>query len=189
MDSALDFLEENNAITEDDEEVVDEIDIFEIYEDSPDIEIPYDLIAKLEQQEIEAQMNKKTPQAVLNKETIKEAVKKWQHHENDYGSAEVQIAAISERVKYLTRHLLSNTHDNSAKRSLDLMVNQRRKLLNYLYDNNRTKADQLIKELGIRFRPPGRAWDKETRYGAFKNTKNPIAKIKASAKAAKANAE
>jgi small subunit ribosomal protein S15 len=127
-------------------------------------------------------MNKKTPQAVINNGIIKEAVKKWQHHDNDYGSAEVQIAALSERVKYLTRHLLSNTHDNSAKRSLDLIVNQRRKLLNYLYDNNRPKADELIRELGIRFRPPGRAWDKEARYGAFKNTKSAIGKLKLAAR-------
>ena len=152
-----------------------EFDIFEIYEESPDIDIPYDLIAKLEQDEIDAQINKKTPQSVVNSNTIKEAIQKWKLHENDSGSPEVQIVSLSLRVQYLTRHLLTNHKDVAAKRGLMAIVNQRRKLLNYLYEQDRSKAEALIKEQGIRFKPPGRLWDKEAKYGAFKNTKNPLA--------------
>lgn len=171
MDSALDFLEENAT-----NEAADEYDLFEIYEDSPDIEIPYDLIAKLEQDEINAQINKKPSLASQNEAAIKNAIQKWKLHEKDSGSAEVQIVTLSEKVQYLTRHLLKNNKDVAAKRGLTAIVNQRRKLLNYLYESDRSKADSLIEELGIRFKPPGRLWDKEAKYGAFKNTKSPAAK-------------
>jgi hypothetical protein len=51
------------------------------------------------------------------------------------------------------------------------MVTTRRKFLNYLFLHNNEKALEMVKELKIRFRPPGRQWDKEAKYGAFKNTK------------------
>lgn len=57
------------------------------------------------------------------------------------------------------------------------MVNTRRKFLNYLYLHDSAKALEMVKELKIRFRPPGRMWDKEAKYGAFKNTKT-VFKVK-----------
>lgn len=156
----------------------DDFDLFEIYEDSPDVEIPYDLIAKLEQKEIEDRMNKPVAQGVINLQNMKEAASKWQHHEKDCGSTEVQVARLQERVKYLTTHLLQNPKDVNAKRGLNLIVNQRRKLLNFLYETNKPKAEEMVSQLGIRFRAPGRLWDKESKYGAFKNTKSKWQKIR-----------
>ena len=86
---------------------------------------------------------------------------------------------IIERVKYLTSHLLKNKHDHAAKRGLDAVVNKRRRLLNYLFETNKSKAEEMITQLNIRFRPPGRLWDKNAKYGTFTNTKSKWEKIRA----------
>ncbi len=64
-------------------------------------------------------------------------------------------------------------------RGLDALVNQRRSFLNYLYKTHPVRAEALVADLGIRFRPPGQLWDKETKYRAFKNTKSAAHKAKA----------
>lgn len=71
LDSALDFLQEGEA---DAEEEDDEFDLFDIYEESPEIEIPHDLIASLEEQEAVARANKGTSAFDLNSAEIKKAV-------------------------------------------------------------------------------------------------------------------
>lgn len=170
LDSALDFLQdaENGGDDEDD----DEFDMFEIYEDSPDLDIPYDLIAELEEKESAALAGKMPSAGELSKAQIKEVVARWRMHENDVGSAQVQVAIANERVGLLTKHLLANKKDMSAKRGLQAVVVQRRKFLEYLYKHDRPKALEMVAEMGIRFRPPGLAWDKQAKYSAFKNTKN-----------------
>lgn len=160
---------------DDDED--DEFDMFEVYADSPDFDIPYELIAELEEKERLIAENKGTSALELNTATIKAAVAKWRKHESDCGSAEVQIAIAHEKIKYLTSHLLVNKKDQSAKRGLQAIVATRRKFLNYLYQHDKQKAEQMISEMGIRFRPPGRAYDKETKYGAFRNTKKKMTKF------------
>lgn len=173
LDSALDFLQDAERVSEEED---DEFDIFEIYEESPDFEVPYDLISELEEKETAAINNKLPSAADLNKANIKSAIEKWRQHENDCGSAEVQVVIANEKIKYLTKHLLANKKDVAAKRGLDALVNTRRKFLNYLYATNNSKALEMISELKIRFRPPGRLWDKEAKYGAFKNTKTVLKK-------------
>lgn len=153
------------------EEADDEFDLFEIYEESPDLEVPYDLIAELEEKETLAAANKVPSSSIFNQANIKAAVEKWRKHDKDVGSAEVQIAIANEKIKYLTKHLLANKKDVAAKRGLDTLVNTRRKFLNYLFVTNSAKALEMVKELKIRFRPPGRQWDKEAKYAAYKNTK------------------
>lgn len=186
LDSALDFLQGGESESEnglEDEEEDDETALYEIYEESPDIEIPYDLIAQLELAEAKAASSKLPSAASISKATILAAVEKWKLHPEDVGSVEVQIVTTNERVKYLTKHLLSNKKDKAAIRGLDAIVNKRRRLLNYLYEHNQPKAELMISELGIRFRPPGQLWDKETKYGAFKNTKSKWKQIRAEKKA------
>ena len=170
----MDFLQDGE--TEAAEEEDDDMDFYEIFEESPDIEINYDLIRSYEEKEAEA-LNKPPNASQLNAIKIKEAVMKYRKHDNDCGSAEAQITAANERIKYLTQHLLVNKKDFAAKRGLDALVVKRRRFLNYLYETDKPKAELLIKEMGIRFRPPGRLWDKEAKYGAFKNTKTPAAKL------------
>eukprot|EP01038_Epipyxis_sp_PR26KG_P005603 gene5603-7735_t len=177
LDSALDFLQDAEAGAADED---DEFDMFEIYEDSPDIDIPHDLIAELEEKEATALANKLPSAAELNQVKIDAAVAKWRKHDKDVGSAEVQVAIANEKIKYLTQHLLRNKKDVAAKRGLNALVNTRRKFLNYLFETDQSKANEMISEMGIRFRPPGRLWDKEAKYGAFKNTKTKFLKAKPS---------
>lgn len=58
-------------------------------------------------------------------------------HENDVGSTEVQIARLSARVEQISNHLKANRKDFSGQRGLQLVLNQRRKLLQYLYKTDR----------------------------------------------------
>ena len=160
----------------------DEYDLFDIYEESPDIEIPYDLITELEAKEAAALANKLPTAASLNQVALTAAIQKWRKHDKDCGSAEVQVAIANEKIKYMTKHLLANKYDVSSRRGLNAMVQHRRKFLNYLYEHDRQKAVKMIAELGIRFRPPGRLWDKEAKYGSFKNTKSKWEKLRAAAR-------
>ena len=176
LDSALDFLQDGEGDGEDDEE--DEFDMFDIYEESPEIEIPYDLLSELEEKDAAFLANKGVSAMQLNQQQINQAVARWRKHDKDCGSAEVQVAIANERIKYLTKHLLANKGDIACRRGLNTLVTERRKFLNYLYETNKPKAEQMVKELGIRFRPPGRLWDKEAKYGAFKNTKSKWAKLR-----------
>jgi small subunit ribosomal protein S15 len=104
------------------------------------------------------------------------AVARWRKHDKDVGSAEVQVAIANEKIKYLTAHLLANKKDVAAKRGLDALVTKRRKFLNYLFETDSAKASEMVAEMKIRFRPPGRMWDKLAKYGAFKNTKTQFKK-------------
>jgi small subunit ribosomal protein S15 len=156
----------------------DEFDLYDIFEDSPELDIPYDLISSLEEKEAAFLANKGPSALKFNQDAINAAVAKWRLHDKDCGSAEVQIAIANEKVKYLTKHLLANKKDTSARRGLNAIVTTRRKFLNYLYEHDKEKAEKMINELGIRFRPPGRLWDKEVKYGAFKNTRSKFEKLR-----------
>ena len=68
----------------------------------------------------------------------------------DTGSSEGQIALFSYRINHLTEHLKSNKKDYSTERSLVILVGKRRRLLNYLKDNDINRYRAIIKELGIR---------------------------------------
>lgn len=87
---------------------------------------------------------------MLTKEQKQEIIKKYQLHESDTGSPEVQIALLTERINRLNEHLQVHKKDFHSRRGLLKMVGQRRKLLNYLkeYDINRYR--ELIEKLGLR---------------------------------------
>ena len=79
-------------------------------------------------------------------------VAKHKAHENDTGSARVQVALLTERINYLNdHHFRSHSKDHHSRRGLLKMVGKRKRLLTYL---RRTDVDgyrQLIQELGIRY--------------------------------------
>ena len=156
--------------------------MFDIYEESPDFDIPYDLIAELEERDLQALSNKLPSAEEMNTVAVNAEIARWRKHDKDCGSAEVQVAIANARIKYLTKHLLANKHDISCRRGLQTLVNTRRKFLNYLYETDKPKAELMVKELGIRFRPPGRLWDKQAKYGAYKNTKSKWQKLRALAR-------
>lgn len=86
----------------------------------------------------------------LSKETTSAIVKEFGRDEKDTGSAEVQIALLTKRIKDLTEHLRANKQDAGAKRSLMILVGKRRSLLGYLSKTDADRYAALIAKLGLR---------------------------------------
>ncbi|MBW7836715.1 MAG: 30S ribosomal protein S15 [Sphingomonadales bacterium] len=68
----------------------------------------------------------------------------------DTGSPEVQVAILTERINNLTDHFKSHVKDNHSRRGLLKLVNQRRRLLDYLKSGDERRYAQLIERLGLR---------------------------------------
>ncbi len=79
-----------------------------------------------------------------------ETIKKFQQHDGDTGSPEVQVALLSERIGHLTEHLKTNHKDHHSRRGLLRMVGQRRALLDYLKRQDLERYKKLIETLGLR---------------------------------------
>ena len=86
----------------------------------------------------------------LSKEVKSEIVKRFAQNEKDTGSAEVQIAILTEEINILTDHLKEHKHDHHSRRGLLKKVGQRRNMLNYLAKKDVTRYRDLIKKLGLR---------------------------------------
>ena len=86
----------------------------------------------------------------LNKEVKQEIIKKYARTEGDTGSAEVQIAILTEEIKTLTEHLKEHKHDYHSKRGLLIKVGRRKKLLEYLKNNDVKSYREVIKKLNLR---------------------------------------
>ncbi len=71
-------------------------------------------------------------------------------HDKDTGSADVQIALLTQRINHLTEHLQSNKKDHSSRRGLLMMVGQRRRLLDYLQSTDRKRYQTVTKKLKLR---------------------------------------
>ncbi|MEK7614638.1 MAG: 30S ribosomal protein S15 [Patescibacteria group bacterium] len=77
-------------------------------------------------------------------------IKKTQVHEKDTGSAEVQVAILTERISELASHLKKHNKDNHSRRGLIQMVADRRTHLKYLEKKNKTRHSALVKKLGLK---------------------------------------
>lgn len=86
----------------------------------------------------------------LDLEVKQDIIKKFQRDEKDTGSAEVQIAILSEQIKVLTAHLKNNHKDHSSRLGLLKMVGKRKRLLKYLRKTDYAKFTSLVADLGIR---------------------------------------
>lgn len=86
----------------------------------------------------------------LDKGTKEEITKKYQLHEKDTGSADVQIAILTERITELTEHLKRSPKDHASRLSLLKLVGQRRRLLDYLNSTDTKRYQVLIKKLKLR---------------------------------------
>ena len=86
----------------------------------------------------------------ITKEEKAAIVKKYGKNEKDCGSTEVQIAILTTRINNLTDHLKEHSHDFHSKRGLLIMVGKRRKLLDYLKENDVVSYRNLIEKLNIR---------------------------------------
>ena len=78
------------------------------------------------------------------------ALKEFQLHEKDTGSADVQVALLTRRIEHLTEHLRTNRKDHSSRRGLLKMVAQRRSLLDYLSKTKTDRYKKLIDRLNLR---------------------------------------
>ena len=111
------------------------------------------------------------PSEIVKRE-IEEEASKWKHHPDDCGSSEYQIAMLTVRIRHLTTHFLKNKQDKHGKRGMAALVHRRRKLMNYLYRNNKQKALEMAKALDFTFRPNDRPWDSRLKYAQYTKTKN-----------------
>ncbi|MGI6220659.1 MAG: 30S ribosomal protein S15 [Coriobacteriales bacterium] len=87
---------------------------------------------------------------MLTKEQKAELVKKYGKDEHDSGSAEVQVAILTARIRYLTEHLKEHKKDHHTRRGLLMLVGKRRRLLTYIKKRDIEKYRALIADLGIR---------------------------------------
>jgi len=86
----------------------------------------------------------------LVKEVKTTLIKSYQTHQEDTGSPEVQIAILSERIRYLTDHFKAHKKDNHSRVGLMKIVGKRRRLLDYLKTNDIERYREIIGKLGIR---------------------------------------
>lgn len=87
---------------------------------------------------------------MLDKNLKEKIIEKFKTHENDTGSTEVQIAILTEEIKQLLGHLKTHKKDNSSRRGLLRKVNERRRLLKYLENENPKSYGNIIVALKIK---------------------------------------
>lgn len=86
----------------------------------------------------------------ISKERKAELIKQYGKNEHDSGSAEVQVALLTERIRELTEHVKVHIHDHHTRRGLLMLVGKRRRLLSYIKKGDVEAYRELIKSLGIR---------------------------------------
>ncbi|MDJ0632769.1 MAG: 30S ribosomal protein S15 [Xenococcaceae cyanobacterium MO_188.B29] len=86
----------------------------------------------------------------LTQKRKQELISEYQVHETDTGSADLQVAMLTDRINQLTQHLKSNDKDHSSRRGLLKMIGRRRRLLSYINKQDSERYKQLIARLGIR---------------------------------------
>jgi small subunit ribosomal protein S15 len=77
-------------------------------------------------------------------------IEQFRREVKDTGSPEVQIALLSERISYLTTHLKSHVKDHASRRGLIMMVNKRRRLLDYLNRRDPDRYREIVERLSLR---------------------------------------
>lgn len=86
----------------------------------------------------------------LVKEDKAKLIEKYKIHDKDSGSADVQVAILTNKIQYLTKHLEVHKKDHTSRRGLIKMVGKRRRLLNYLRRKDVKRYRDLINKLGLR---------------------------------------
>ena len=86
----------------------------------------------------------------MDAETKKQIIEEYATHPGDTGSPDVQIALLTKRISHLTEHLKQHKGDHHSRRGLMLMVGQRRRLLNYVAQEDINHYRELIARLGLR---------------------------------------
>jgi len=87
---------------------------------------------------------------MLSKDRKTEIIDRFKKHDVDTGSPEVQIGILTERINVLTEHLKTHSKDHHSRRGLLKMVGHRRRLLNYLQQQDVERYRTVVKDLGLR---------------------------------------
>lgn len=87
---------------------------------------------------------------VLTSKSKQELIGRFQLHETDTGSPEVQIGLLTHRILYLTEHLKVHKKDHHSRRGLLMLVGRRRRLLNYVKSKDIKRYRTIIEDLGLR---------------------------------------
>jgi small subunit ribosomal protein S15 len=111
------------------------------------------------------------PEWYSSEQRVQELRAEYRRHEKDTGSPEFQVAGMTERITYLTKHLQQNPKDFSTRRGLVAMVNKRRRLLNYLFSEDEERYFKIVAGLGIRHKAPGRVETREDKYSRYPKQK------------------
>ena len=86
----------------------------------------------------------------LTQEKKQELIQRYGRSEGDTGSAEVQVALLTERINELTEHLRTHSKDHHSRRGLLMLVGKRRRLLRYLQNSDLDRYRQVVADLGLR---------------------------------------
>ncbi|HEY9860119.1 MAG TPA: 30S ribosomal protein S15 [Candidatus Obscuribacterales bacterium] len=86
----------------------------------------------------------------LTQQRKQEIMTEYQVHETDTGSADLQIAMMTERINRLSSHLKRNQNDHASRRGLLIIIGKRKRLLSYIQKENQERYQALIARLGIR---------------------------------------
>lgn len=86
----------------------------------------------------------------ISVERKQQVIDEYRIHDKDTGSAEVQIALLTERIKHLTEHLAVHQKDHTSRRGLLMLVGQRSALLKFLNKRDEVRYRAVIKKLGLR---------------------------------------
>ena len=156
-------------LTDEDDDIINGKDI-----DSPPAEDYLVTAGELEgddQEDVGLEDDGEPPAWYSSQQRVEELRSKHRRHDKDTGSPEYQVAGMTERIAYLTKHLQQHPKDFSTRRGLVALVNKRRRLLNYLARENEDAYVALVASLGIRHRAPGRVENKDEKYGRFPGQK------------------
>ena len=86
----------------------------------------------------------------LTQQRKQELIGDYQVHETDTGSADLQVAMLTDRINQLTTHLRTNKKDHSSRRGLLKIIGRRKRLLSYIQNKDLERYQKLIARLGIR---------------------------------------
>jgi len=144
-------------------------------DDDSDAPAPEDIM--LASEDLEAQDDDGTeddgepPAWYTSQQRIDELRTEYKRHDTDTGSPEFQVAGMTERISYLTKHLKIHPKDFSTRRGLVALVNKRRRLLNYLFKEDPKRYYEVVSGLGIRHKAPSNVPDRVEKYGRFPSQK------------------
>lgn len=87
---------------------------------------------------------------MLKTQNKQKIIEKYKLHRRDTGSAEVQVAILTEEIKQLIKHLKKHPKDNHSRRGLLMMVSKRKKLLTYILRESTRRYNSITKKLGLK---------------------------------------